>query len=425
MLLLTLARRGPQLHTTVLLALLAIMLFSDGRRYVAKVHLSVLDELPFIANRTLAAIALVAAIALFFHQKVQALVFLETAAQALLLVVAGRTLTTAVIRGARRRGASVRRTVLVGGGPVAAEIAQILARHREYGLSLQGFVDDGPCAPAEIYLARLGRLADLSSVIAATGANTLLVADGGIDEQALVDVVRTDECQQTRLLAVPRMHLFQTQSGPADHIGWIPIVDIRQPNLHGLRRVVKRLFDIVVALVASLVLMPLMILTALAVRLEGGRGVIFRQVRVGRDGKRFTLLKFRTLKPSDELESETNWCVANDSRIGPVGRFLRCTSIDELPQLWNILRGDMALVGPRPERPFFVDQFSALHDRYAHRHRVQGGLTGLAQVSGLRGNTSIAARTRYDNFYIENWSIWLDIKIILRTFREVVLQRGK
>jgi lipopolysaccharide/colanic/teichoic acid biosynthesis glycosyltransferase len=129
------------------------------------------------------------------------------------------------------------------------------------------------------------------------------------------------------------------------------------------------------------------------------------------------------MRPTAELESEPTWCEAKDGRVGPVGRFLRRTSIDELPQLWNILRGDMAVVGPRPERPYFVEQFSAQFDGYTQRHRVQAGLTGLAQVSGLRGNTSIADRIRYDNFYIENWSLWLDVEIILRTFREVLSYR--
>jgi lipopolysaccharide/colanic/teichoic acid biosynthesis glycosyltransferase len=176
---------------------------------------------------------------------------------------------------------------------------------------------------------------------------------------------------------------------------------------------------------ALIILSPMLITVALAVRLEGGRGVIFQQVRVGRDGKHFYLLKFRSMRPEDDRESQTKWCVAADDRVGPVGRFLRCTSIDELPQLWNIIRGDMTLVGPRPERPHFVELFSAQFDRYAHRHRVQAGLTGFAQVSGLRGDTSIADRARYDNFYIENWSLWLDIKIILRTFREVLFYRGR
>jgi lipopolysaccharide/colanic/teichoic acid biosynthesis glycosyltransferase len=153
--------------------------------------------------------------------------------------------------------------------------------------------------------------------------------------------------------------------------------------------------------------------------------VIFRQTRVGQHGELFDCLKLRTMHPANVSDSATTWSIATNDRVGPVGRLLRRTSLDELPQLWNILRGDMTLVGPRPERPHFVEQFSTQYDRYAHRHRVRAGLTGFAQVSGLRGDTSIADRARFDNYYIENWSLWLDIKILIRTFAEVFFARGR
>jgi exopolysaccharide biosynthesis polyprenyl glycosylphosphotransferase len=341
------------------------------------------------------------------------------------LVVVGRVITTRLIGLARRRGIAQYHTVVIGGGPLAAELAKILAQHPIYGLKVVGFVDDGEHFPAEDHLPRLGRLDDLDIAVATTGADTLLVADGNFDERALIDAVRTESCQTADLLVVPRMHHFHTQTGLADHIGSIPVMRIRNPNLGGPARLIKRAFDIAVALTASIILSPVLAAAALAVRIEGGPGVIFRQVRVGRDGKHFQLMKFRSMRPADERESQTHWCVASDDRVGPVGRFLRATSIDELPQLWNIIRGDMTLVGPRPERPHFVELFSAQFDRYAHRHRVQAGLTGFVQVSGLRGDTSIADRARHDNFYIENWSLWLDVKIILRTFREVLFHRGR
>ena len=420
-----LAWRPPQFHAIVTMAVLATLLLTGGGRYVARLHLSVLDELPTIVTRLLTAVAAVSAVILYLHQKAQVLIFLETACQAIALVIVGRVITTRLIAMGRRSGIAKHHTVLIGGGPLAAELARILAQHREYGLKLDGFVDDGDDCPAEEYLPRLGRLADLDMAVLTTGADTLLVADGSFEERALIDAVRTEACQHTELLVVPRMHHFHTQTGMADHIGSIPIMRIRNPNLHGPARLIKRGFDIVVAAMALIILLPVLVAAALAVRIEGGPGVIFRQVRVGRDGKHFELLKFRSMRPANELESQTKWCVATDNRVGPVGRFLRCTSIDELPQLWNILRGDMTLVGPRPERPHFVEQFSTQFDRYAYRHRVQVGLTGFAQVSGLRGDTSIADRARYDNFYIENWSLWLDIKIILRTFREVLFYRGR
>lgn len=171
-------------------------------------------------------------------------------------------------------------------------------------------------------------------------------------------------------------------------------------------------------------LCPVMAAVAVAVRLEGGPGVFFRQIRVGADGQCFELLKFRSLRPVDEDESATRWNVRDDERLGPVGKFIRTTSLDELPQLINILRGQMSLVGPRPERPHFVEQFQQTYPHYVARHRVPSGLTGLAQVHGLRGDTSIGERARFDNYYIENWSLWLDVKILLRTVGSVVRGQG-
>jgi lipopolysaccharide/colanic/teichoic acid biosynthesis glycosyltransferase len=165
------------------------------------------------------------------------------------------------------------------------------------------------------------------------------------------------------------------------------------------------------------------LICALAVLIESGRPVLFAQERIGMHGKPFRIYKLRSMKPVSEAEAATSWSIAGDPRIGRVGRFLRASSLDELPQLWNIIRGDMSLVGPRPERTGFAEKFAVDHERYWARHRVPPGLTGLAQVSGLRGNTSIADRARYDNYYIANWSLWLDLKIILLTTREL-LRRG-
>ena len=416
--------RPHQVHAVVTMAVLGTLFLAGAGGYRARLHLSVLDELPTILTRMLTATAVVAAVILYLHQRDAVITFLETACHAIALLVVGRVITTRLVGFARRRGIAQYRTVLIGGGPLAAELAKILERYPVYGLKVEGFVDDGEHFPAEEHLPRLGRFSDLDIAVAATDACTLLVADGNFDERAAMDAVRTEQCRAADLLVVPRMHHFHTQTGMADHIGSIPIMRIRNPNLRGPARLIKRVFDIVFAMTALIILSPMLVTAAVAVRLEGGPGVIFRQMRVGRDGKQFELLKFRSMRPADERESQTKWCVADDDRIGPVGRFLRCTSVDELPQLWNILRGDMTLVGPRPERPHFVEQFSAQYDRYAQRHRVQAGLTGFAQVSGLRGDTSIADRARHDNFYIENWSLWLDIKIILRTFREVILRRG-
>ena len=184
-------------------------------------------------------------------------------------------------------------------------------------------------------------------------------------------------------------------------------------------RAAKRGIDILGALSGLLLTLPVLLVIAVAVRLEGGPGVIFRQQRVGQHGRVFTLYKLRSLKPVAD-EGDVRWNIDNDSRLGKVGKFIRRTSLDELPQLINVLVGDMSLVGPRPERPFFVDQFSQEIPGYAQRHRVPVGLTGLAVVKGLRGDTSIPERARVDNEYADSWSLWLDIKIMLRTVRYLI-----
>lgn len=416
--------RPPQVNSVFTMAVLAVLLLTGGRRYTARLHPSLLDELPSVLGRLLVSVATVAGIILQLHQKIAVLTFLETACQSVALVIVGRIVTTRLTAMARSRDIAQHRTILIGSGAVAAEVARILSEHREYGLRLVGFVDDND-PPALNGIPRLGRLSDLDVAVLTTGSDHVLIADGNFDEQSLMDAVRTPTCHNVELLIVPRLHHFHMLTGAADHIGSIPVMRIRNPKLYGPTRAIKRAFDILVAATALVLLSPVLAVAALAVRVEGGPGVIFRQVRVGRGGRHFHVLKFRSMRPVDETESQTQWSVANDNRVGPVGRFLRATSIDELPQLWNILRGDMTLVGPRPERPHFVEQFSDQYDGYAHRHRVPVGLTGLAQVSGLRGDTSIADRARYDNFYIENWSLWLDIKIILRTFREVLFYRGR
>jgi exopolysaccharide biosynthesis polyprenyl glycosylphosphotransferase len=209
-----------------------------------------------------------------------------------------------------------------------------------------------------------------------------------------------------------------------DFLGDLPLIRLRRAAYRSLSWQLKRLIDIVFSALALVVLSPVLAACAVAVRLEGGPGVIFRQERVGCDGVRFQLLKFRSMRPANEQESKTQWNIATDNRVGPVGRLLRITSLDELPQLFNILRGDMSVVGPRPERPHFVEEFGRLYRGYHARHRVPCGLTGWAQIHGLRGNTSIEERSRLDNFYIENWSLWLDMKIILRTTISVFTSPG-
>jgi exopolysaccharide biosynthesis polyprenyl glycosylphosphotransferase len=408
-------------------AVTATAFFAAGGLYRGRRHISFLDELPSVLGRFLAAAAVAALIAAVRHDSVEYIdAFLRSVAVAAGVVVLGRAVSRKAVLSARTKRWVEHGAIIVGTGPVAAELARLLRRYPQYGLRFTGFVGD------EVYSGMAGRpahwiggLDDLDDLIRATEADVLIIADVDCPETRLQEIVRRPFAMACDLWVVPRLHTFHTHAGLPDHIGAIPVAQLRRPTLAGPKWALKRASDILLAVTGLLLVSPILAFCALAVRIEGGPGILFRQERIGRFGRQFEVIKFRSMRPDSPNESMTTWSVAHDPRVGPVGRFMRRTSLDELPQLWNVLRGDMTIVGPRPERPFFVEQFSLEHADYAMRHRVPVGLTGLAQVSGLRGDTPISDRARFDNYYIENWSLWLDVKVVLRTIAEVVRGGGR
>jgi len=413
---------------TIFTAALTVAILGAGGLYRSRRHLSFLDELPAVLGRVLTSAAIVAVIFSMRHNPATYLgEFMRTVAVAGAFLLISRATTRWLINMARGRRWVEHGAVIVGGGPVAAELARLLRHYPRYGLRVAGFVDDESTQHrTRDLMPWMGTVEDLETMIASTQAKVIIIADTPAQsEDKLVELVRRPVAMTCDLLVVPRLHDFSTQGSMPDHIGAVPVLRIKRPALTGPKWALKRSTDIAVAIVALILVSPILAVCAIAVRLEGGPGVLFRQERVGRHGRRFQLIKFRSMRPLDETESQTTWSVANDSRVGPVGRFLRRTSLDELPQLWNVLRGDMTFVGPRPERPYFSDKFAAEHPLYGNRNRVPAGLTGLAQVSGLRGDTPIADRARFDNYYIENWSLWLDAKVLLRTVGEVLRGGGR
>jgi exopolysaccharide biosynthesis polyprenyl glycosylphosphotransferase len=407
--------------------LVTVVVFALGGLYAGRRHVSFLDELPQLCVRLLAAAAVVAIIAAERHDSVEYVGgFLRVVSVCAALVLAGRLLTRTAVVVARRRRWVEHSAIIVGGGPIATELARLLRRYPQYGLHFAGFIDVATTAHERSDSQPLiGHLDELEEMIRLLRCEVVLIADVDCSDEELLRVARLPGVADCDLWVVPRLREFHSRNGITDHIGAIGVSRVTRPSLTGPQFAVKRAFDIAAAGAALVLLSPVLLLCALATRIESGPGILFRQERVGRYGRPFQLLKFRSLRPADETESQTTWTVAGDLRVGPVGRFLRRTSLDELPQLWNILRGDMTVVGPRPERPYFVDRFSADYPEYAMRHRAPVGLTGLAQVSGLRGDTPISDRARFDNYYIENWSLWLDVKVILRTVVEVLRGGGR
>lgn len=333
------------------------------------------------------------------------------------LVFLGRSLSCSLCRWMRSLEGHAEPTVIVGAGERGAQLTRALLDHPEYGLHPVGFVD--ALTDEALPLPLIGTIDDLDRIVADLGVRRVIVAYGVVKEPDIVRVLRACRRSDVDVHVLPRFFDLGF-SGPHradDHVWGFPLVHLQRTSAAGARLRSKRANDIVVAAIALVLTAPVQILAALAVRLTSPGPVLFRQVRVGRDGRLIEVPKFRTLRVNDD--SDTRWSVDGDPRQTAVGRFLRMTSLDELPQLYSVLRGDMAIVGPRPERPHFVEGFSSTMPDYQYRHRLPVGITGWAQIHGLRGDTSISDRVRFDNRYIEDWSFGLDLLIVARTFKAV------
>jgi exopolysaccharide biosynthesis polyprenyl glycosylphosphotransferase len=343
------------------------------------------------------------------------------------LFVISRVLAYPLVRRLRRSPLVTHPVVIVGTGEIGRRLAAAMRAHPECGLTPVGFVDFDPTAPARkgLVLPVLGGVGDLPDVLRELDAHDIVFAFTRQPDAQLVRIVRGCVRLDMQVFVVPRyFELCGTDRRARIETIWgIPLMRLRRWPLRRGNRWAKRLMDVLLAGAGLAVLTPLLALCALVVRLDGGP-VIFRQQRVGLNGRTFELYKFRSMH-AGHLDDARRWSVDGDPRVTRVGRFLRWSSLDELPQLINVLRGDMSLVGPRPERPFFVETFTDQFDGYEARHRVATGLTGWAQVNGLRGDTSIEERVTFDNYYIDNWSLWSDVKIILRTVTAMLRHRPR
>ncbi len=357
--------------------------------------------------------------------------------QALVVAIAvtlGRSAAYIVVREARRRGLVQHRALILGAGIMGQQVATTMLAHPEYGLRPVGFLDTHVPAVAEnLPVPLLGVYDDLARCVRREGVSEVVVAfgapdpsGGGGNDATLVTTMRECDRLSTEIFCLPRFFELTHRSRDMDQLWSIPLMRLRRKTWRSSSWRMKRAFDVLVAGTALVLLAPLMAFVALAVRIENGRGVLFRQTRVGLDGENFTVLKFRSVRPADlgMTDDKPVFSVNGHAALGPFSRFMRKASLDELPQLINVVRGDMSIVGPRPERDVFVQQFAQTVPRYAERHRTPVGLTGWAQVNGLRGNTSIEERVRFDNYYIQNWSLWFDLKIIVRTVSAVLFTKG-
>jgi exopolysaccharide biosynthesis polyprenyl glycosylphosphotransferase len=327
-----------------------------------------------------------------------------------------------------------RPTLVIGAGHVGRALARRLRDRPDLGLTPIGHVDDAPRPEGEEDLPLLGGTGGLEALIAKRGITHVIITFALSSDVELLALMRRCKRAGAEVLVVPRLYEEMTRRLTIQHAGGIPLIRVGQTDPQGWQFGLKYAVDRLVAAAMLIVLLPVMLLIALIVLISSGRPILFRQKRAGLDGGTFSMLKFRSMSgaPDAAGENDASWAaairgdaVAADKpaadRVTPVGGILRKLSLDELPQLINVLRGEMSLVGPRPERARYARDFETLIYRYSDRYRLRPGITGWAQVQKLRGETSLADRVEWDNFYIDNWSGWLDIKILLMTFPAALL----
>jgi Undecaprenyl-phosphate glucose phosphotransferase len=317
------------------------------------------------------------------------------------------------LRFARRRGYNLRYAVVVGGGELAASVVSRMRARPDVGIQVLGVVGDDKEGTGGARW--LGGYADLRGVLDAHTVDHVILALAHEDYGRLAGLLDAVGDEPVTIHVVPDLFRFASLRGGMEEFEGMPFIHLRDSPLAGWNRVAKRAFDLAFSLALLIGLSPLLFLLAAGVKLTSRGPVFYGQERMGLDGQGFRMLKLRTMRVDAEAGTGPVWAAENDPRLVPFGAFLRRFSLDELPQFVNVLRGEMSVVGPRPERPFFVEQFRRTVPGYMLRHKVKSGVTGWAQVNGLRGNTSLEKRIQYDLEYIERWSFWLDLKIIALT----------
>ena len=328
-----------------------------------------------------------------------------------------RMLIFAALRDMRKKGLNQKQIILVGYSRAAEEYIDRIEANPQWGYIVRGILDDNvPAGTVYKGIKVIGRIANLTVILPANRLDEIAITLGLSEYYRLEEIVAMCEKSGVHTKFIPDYNkIIPTKPYTEDILG-LPVINIRYvPLSNTFNSMVKRVMDIFGSIAAIIVSSPVMLLMCILIKATSPGPLIYRQERVGLHNKTFWMYKFRSMEIQPESEEKKAWTVKNDPRVTGIGKFMRRTSIDELPQLFNILKGDMSLVGPRPERPFFVEKFREEIPRYMVKHQVRPGLTGWAQVNGYRGDTSIRKRIDCDLYYIENWSIGFDIKILFLT----------
>ena len=321
------------------------------------------------------------------------------------------------LRDIRKKGFNIKQILLVGYSRAAEEYIDRIRANPQWGYVVRGILDDNVESGTEYRGVKvLGRIENLFIILPENGLDEIAITLGLDEYSKLEHIVALCEKSGVHTKFIPDYNnIIPTKPYTEDLLG-LPVINIRYvPLTNTFNSIVKRIMDIVGSLVCIVLFSPVMLVTAIAVKASSPGPLIYKQERVGLHNRPFQMYKFRSMEVQKERDEQKCWTVKNDPRVTGIGKFMRKTSIDELPQLFNVLKGDMSLVGPRPERPQFVEKFREEIPRYMVKHQVRPGMTGWAQINGYRGDTSIRKRIEYDLYYIENWTVGLDLKILFLT----------
>ena len=417
------------LYLLVFLLLITGWIFKSFKLYVPRRHSLDIDEFFCIVKATVSLMVIIGFITFFYRDYSYSRVVM---AYFCIVNIASMTVVRGTIRKIlkffRKRGYNLRWVLIAGAGEAAVEIIQKIKEHPELGFRIQGYLDDNITSlPQSLHAEYLGRIGDLKFILSKNKIDQIFIAfplSAGEQFNRCMEQLK-DEIVDIKI--IPDIYQFLTlNAGVEDFLG-MPIINISEGPLYGWNQVIKRFMDIVFSLAAIIIfhlVIPLMPLIYLLTKLTSNGPVFYKQERMGLDGKRFNVYKIRTMKVDAEKETGAVWANPDDPRRTKFGSFLRETSLDEFPQLFNVLKGEMSLVGPRPERPVFVDKFKKTIPKYMLRHKIKAGCTGWAQVNGWRGNTSLEKRIEYDLYYLENWSLLFDLKILWLTLWKGLINKN-
>lgn len=400
-----------------------LFLFNQRGMHRARRNVYFSDEFFAVVRLVFIGMLIVMAGAFFYRTfSYSRLVFALLGISAIVFIATGRYAVMKFEQWWYRSGHDIKKVILVGSNSTARRVYEAIAGNPGLGYAIEGYFSLNGAGSMEGTDAKhIAPVSEVPSYAEKLGADIILVALDSKDHPVLFDLVRRCEGMNTEIMMVPDLLEMMTSQVRIKELEGIPFIRIKTTPMSSWNQILKRSFDLVVATVVLLLISPLFLLLAFLVKLTSAGPVFYLQERIGLDGTSFRVMKFRSMRVDAEKSTGPVWAQKSDPRTTPLGKFLRRFSLDELPQLINVIRGEMSLVGPRPERPHFVEQFKKEVPKYLDRHMVKTGMTGWAQVNGLRGaDAPIEERTKFDVYYVENWSLVFDLKIILKTIRAVL-----